>query len=135
MRVFRISSKIGSFLKLIFTFVLLFVTYRVIQSEEAAEKLLEVSDNFKVHFRSSRFCKISAFVIFFQFQQPDKKPESNYENFADFDSEKSVDEKLDRAVLPKRDHSKQSSKFFFMAILAGKNFELEIAEVSTYRRQ
>ena len=72
---------------------------------------------------------------FFKFQQPEKKPESNYENFADFDSEKSVDEKLDRAVLPKRDHSKGSSKFFFMAILAGKNFELEIAEVSTYRRQ
>ena len=59
MRVFRISSKIGSFLKLIFTFGLLFVTYKVIQSENAAEKLLEVSDNFKVWF------KLLEHVLFF----------------------------------------------------------------------
>ena len=80
MRVFRISSKIGSFLKLLFLCILLFITYKVIESTDQ-----EVTSD--------------------QSEEPAKKAEVHYD---DFEEEKvvKIDEKLDRAVLPKRDHSK-----------------------------
>lgn len=80
MRVFRISSKIGSFLKLLIFCILLFITYKVITSEEAKEGGPKEA----------------------------KKAEIHYDDFADSEIKDpaAIDEKLDRAVLPKRDHSK-----------------------------